>query len=56
MPFFQSFNISNKGSSWIEKNQDHSKLLFGVQQWSYYKDLIIESGIKDSISSSIFVF
>jgi len=58
MPFFHSFNINNKASSCIEKGQDRnqsdSNILFGVQQWSYYQDLIIESSIKDFTSYRIY--
>ncbi len=34
-------------------NQIHSENLFGVQQWSYYQDLTIESGINNSLSYHI---
>ncbi len=57
MPFFHSFNNSHKGSRCIEKSRDrnssHSEILLDVQQWSYYTDLTIESGIKDSTSDRI---
>ena len=51
MPFFQSsLNSRIKGAhiSLLDSNQIHTEYLFGVQQWPYYRDFAIESGIKIS--------
>lgn len=46
MPFFHSLNTSNKSSPCVKKTQDLPEIPSGVQQWPYYRDLTIESGIK----------